>query len=256
MREEKEETEVTIEYRNVRAIHGSVKHINKATAAGHKPHLYHLTETWWETEIHPDLKEYTLIAHILGTREYILGRAKGGVAIYKHKDCHLPTRRIPFSKPIENAIATAIGGADDERGNILIIAYYLAKQSAASTVRYFNQIANEAKKFEERGYRTYLVGDGNANRNKDGTPRNACLAAEALIDAEKQADLTWICPEIEGPYFTRFDICSEVMKQRIDFDPAKATSAVDHVSAGRNSVLNNTTKAYTLTELMSGVRSW
>jgi hypothetical protein len=113
-------------------------------------------------------------------------------------------------------------------------------------------MAKEITKFEEQGYRTYLVGDGNADRNKDGTPRNACLAAEALINAEEQADLTWICPEIEGQYFTRFDISSEIMKLRQDFDPAKATSAVDHVSAGRNSILNNTTKSYTLTELHLG----
>jgi hypothetical protein len=43
---------VTNEYRNVRAIHGSASHINEATAGGHKPDLYHLSETWWEADTH------------------------------------------------------------------------------------------------------------------------------------------------------------------------------------------------------------
>jgi hypothetical protein len=90
------EKELINEYRNARAIHGSIAYINKATARGHKPHLYHLAETWWETDIHPTLDEYTLIAYSLATREYIRGRAKGGMAIYKHNDCHLPTRSIAF----------------------------------------------------------------------------------------------------------------------------------------------------------------
>ena len=54
--EEKEEakatstrTEVTNEYRNVRAIHGSERYITEATANGHTPNLYFLTETWWQT---------------------------------------------------------------------------------------------------------------------------------------------------------------------------------------------------------------
>jgi AMMECR1 domain-containing protein len=55
---EKIEVEVTIanEYRNVRALQGSIGYINKATESGHKPHLYHLAETWWEADNHPILE--------------------------------------------------------------------------------------------------------------------------------------------------------------------------------------------------------
>ena len=58
---------VTNEYRNVRAIHGSIGYINKATADGHRPDIYHLAETWWEADEHPKLDEYTLINYQLAT---------------------------------------------------------------------------------------------------------------------------------------------------------------------------------------------
>jgi hypothetical protein len=121
--EEKEQPnnqgEILNEYMNVRAIHWSVKHINAATASGHRPHLYHLAETWWETDTHPTLEEYTIIACSLAEREFVKGRAKGGIAIYKHNDCTMPTLIIPLSapekgeEPIKNAIATAIGTEDE-----------------------------------------------------------------------------------------------------------------------------------------------
>ncbi len=248
--EEEVIVEVTIvnEYRNVRALQGSIGYINKATASGHKPHLYHLAETWWETDKHPILDEYTLIAYCLATRDYSIGRGKGGMAIYKHKDCATPTRRLPFSEPIENAIATAIGGAEDELGNIVVIAFYLAKCSDYETTKYFNKLAKEIKIFEEQGYHTFLVGDGNANRKKDGTPRDSCFTATALIRAEELADLRWLCPQNDGPCFTRYNISKEIMEQRDNFDPASATSAVDHDSAGRSSIQHNITESYTLNE--------
>ena len=34
---------------------------------------------------------------------------------------------------------------------------------------------------EAKGYYTFLMGDGNADRTKDRWPRNSCFAAEALI---------------------------------------------------------------------------
>ena len=89
----------------MRAIHGSVSHINEATEKGRKPDLYHLSETWWEAHTHPTLDEYTLIAYVLGTRTFVNGRAKGGLAIYKHEDCNLPTRRLPLPETLTDAIA-------------------------------------------------------------------------------------------------------------------------------------------------------
>jgi hypothetical protein len=172
--EEKDEeavrTTVTNEYRNVRAIHGSKQYINDATAAGHKPNLYFLTETWWETDKHPELDEYTLIAHVLGKREYVTGRAKGGVAVYKHNDCHIPTRPRKLNKGLTDAIAIEIGETVDGKEKIAILAYYLAATTPQATRKYFNAITDELNKMEEEGYRTFLLGDSNGDRDKTAKP--------------------------------------------------------------------------------------
>ena len=148
----------TNEYRNLRSLLGSVDHINAATAEGHKPDFYHLAETWWETDRHPVLDEYEIIAYTLATREFIKGRAKGGMAVYKHKDCKLPTRNLQFSKPIENAIATEIGGQPKEKGNVVIIAYYLATCSSKVNDEILRCSGEADKSF--RGPRLRHIPDG------------------------------------------------------------------------------------------------
>jgi hypothetical protein len=86
----------------------------------------------------------------------------------------------------------------------VIIAYCLApNQSDSSTIKDFDKLAREIKIFEDQGYYTFLVGDENADRKKNDEPRNSWSAAEALINAEKQADLTWLCPENDGASQTR-----------------------------------------------------
>jgi hypothetical protein len=198
----------------VRAIHRSASHINEATEGGHNPDLYHLSETWWEADTHPTLDEYTLIAYVLGTRTFVTGRAKGGLAIYKHEDCRLPTRRLPLPEILTDAIALEIGETASGKGKIAIIAYYFApRQGAIAATKYFDEMATQLRLLEEKGYRTFLFGDSNGDRGKDGEPRNESLEAEILQTAEKKAGHTWMCPENEGNCYTRYSVKRETQER-------------------------------------------
>jgi hypothetical protein len=245
---ETERTVITNEYINVRAIHGSKQYINDATAAGHKPSLYLLTETWWETGIHPKMDEYTLITHKLGTRKYATGRAKGGIAVYNHKDCLAPTRPRTIKENLTDAIALEIGETADGKGKIAILAYYLAATTISATKKYFDMITDELNKMEAEGFRTFLLGDSNGDRDNSGEPRNDSAAGSLLQQAERNAKHKWLCPTNDGPCYTHYNISKEMKSKRRDFDPATATAAIDHTSAGPNSVLSNTVVSYRLNE--------
>jgi hypothetical protein len=147
---------VVLEYRNLRALLGSRKHINKATANNHKPDLYILAETWWETDKHPVLSEYHLVTYELAQREHVTGRAKGGMAIYKHQDCQIPTRSLPLLKPKPNVMVLEIGATTDSNGLTAVIAYYRApSHNPSAIIKFFDDIAEEFMFLEKKGYKTY-----------------------------------------------------------------------------------------------------
>lgn len=237
----------------MRALLGSVKHINNATANGHKPQLYILTETWWEADDHPILNEYHLVAYILARRDFITGRAKGGIAVYKHQESLVPTRALQLLKPNINLLGLEIGATIDDVGLTAVLAYYWAPgNNSAATTQFFDDIVDELLILDKNAYKSYLVGDSNGDRDKQGRPRykpnKPNIAAEAMIAAEKKANHTWLCPSNAGPCYTRYNITKKWLINHINFDPASATSSVDHVSAGMHSIRTNSVIHYSLHE--------
>jgi hypothetical protein len=111
-------------------------------------------------------------------------------------------------------------------------------------------MATQLRLLEEKGYRTFLFGDSDGDRGKDGEPRNESMEAEILQRAERKAGHTWICPENEGNCYTRYNVSRERLKNEPSYDPATATSAIDHASQGGNSVMGNALVSYRLNEDM------
>jgi hypothetical protein len=143
--EEKEPTEdavtystVTVEWRNLRGIFSSVKQINTATAAGFRPDLYIFAETFMEHAVQPQITDYTPIAYVQASRRSKIGRASGGLSVYKHNDCQVPARQLQThcsnqhcehehcraSRGISNMLTLEIGGDELHEGKAIITAYY------------------------------------------------------------------------------------------------------------------------------------
>jgi hypothetical protein len=76
------------------------------------------------------------------------------------------------------------------------------------------------------------------------------MEAEILQTAEKKAGHTWMCPENEGNCYTRYNVSRERLRNEPSYDPATATSAIDHASQGGNSVMGNALVSYRLNEDM------
>ena len=237
-----------VEYRNVRGIYSSIKEIEAAAAKGYTPALYILSETWMEHAEQPKIKDYIPIAYVKARRRKRQGRASGGISVYKHKDCTTPIRQLPqvctehdhgrrckTCPPPTDVITLEIGGSEVKAERTTVTAYYCPpNQGPGGEARYFGKLTKYMEWLSLHNHRSILVGDSNGDRNLQGQPRfnksRNNRAAEALVQLERKTGHTWMRPSNKGPCFTRYAISRERMDNEPDYDPADATSAVDHLS--------------------------
>jgi hypothetical protein len=81
--EEEIEQQITVLYRNVRGLSSTLKYLNKMK---NKPDILILTEIWQEGEP-SEVTGYRLVGYMAASRKKKVGRASGGVAVYKLLTC-------------------------------------------------------------------------------------------------------------------------------------------------------------------------
>ena len=211
-------------------------------------HCTYCQKHGWSTPSNPKIKDYIPIAYVKARRRKRQGRASGGISVYKHKDCTTPIRQLPqvctehdhgrrckTCPPPTDVITLEIGGSEVKAERTTVTAYYCPpNQGPGGEARYFGKLTKYMEWLSLHNHRSILVGDSNGDRNLQGQPRfnksRNNRAAEALVQLERKTGHTWMRPSNKGPCFTRYAISRERMDNEPDYDPADATSAVDHLS--------------------------
>ena len=231
---------MSVEFRNLRGIYSSIKRINLATASGHRPDIFIFAETWMEHAEQPAIIGYVPVAYVRARRRKNLGRASGGISVYRRIGCTTPIRQIrahcgskscgghkcanklcKLSKSLTDTVTLEIGGSEEPKDNVTVTDYYFPpNQLAERTTSYFGAMAEYMSHLADSGHRTILVGDSNGDRDNHGAPRygqgRANGAAEALREAERAAHHTWMKPDNEGACHTRYAISKLKSKHQIN----------------------------------------
>ena len=204
----------------------------------------------------PKLEGYTPVTYRLATRIKAKGRASGGLTVYRSDSSTVPVRALPREPEMDlealpGSLVIEIGEPDEERGCLVIAAYYQPPGMEPDQIhRAFEALATLMQRLETLHHKVLLMGDSNGDRGPGGVPtaRENNTAAYALQEAERTAGHTWLEPSKAGALVSRYAISAARMKAARDFDPADATSNVDHVSAGPKATRHATVKNYRLNE--------
>ncbi len=133
-----------------------------------------------------------------------------------------------------------------------VLAYYAPQDKPGQDVAlYFNKLGRVAQGLEKEGHRVVMMGDSNGDRDEQGEPKTddkgkENVAAAALQRAENEAGHRWLRPQGAGPLRTRYTARVKQLEENPGFDPAHATSAIDHASIGTRASQQCTVQSYRL----------
>ena len=232
------QTSVLLEIRNIKGIRSSLEAITATLdrrESNKRPplDLLIILESFSTQEAQIELEGYTRLEGVSATRTYEVGRRKGGVEVFVRKGCRVPMQVLRTGREPTNCTTVIVGGGKP-KGNLAVVAYYLAPSSEAICDVFFEGLASHVAFLQQKGYATLAGGDANAHLGlPEGRPQyvnNPDYAGACWLDWAENASHTRISPVSRSPW-TCYSMQASDYKNEPSLPPGKGRSIVDHVSA-------------------------